>query len=140
MVRCPGGTEGRVAVDWLQDADRDAFSFRCHRLDGLAFPVNCIAHNTRFGSFATGGGDGHVSFWDGQARKRIAQLTRYPTSIASIDFSDDSSRIAVAVSYTFEEGEKDHPPDEVHIRDLDDTFIATKESKEQAMRTADFQT
>lgn len=125
-----GGTEGRVAVDWLDGSTRDPFSFRCHRLDGLAFPVNCISHNMRFGSFATGGGDGHVSFWDGEARKRIAQFARYPTSIASIDFNVDSTRLAVAVSYTFEEGEKDHPPDEVHIRTIEDSYIATKKSKE----------
>lgn len=120
-----GSTAGRVAVEWL-DGSSDSFSFKCHRLDGLAFPVNCIAHNSKYGSFATGGGDGHVSFWDGDARKRIAQYPRYPTSVSSIDFDNDSSHIAIAVSYTFEEGEKDHPPDEVLIRKLEDAHIVTK--------------
>lgn len=120
-----GSTEGRVAVEWFDD-EQPSFSFKCHRLEGMAFPVNCIAHPSKYSSFATGGGDGHVSFWDGEARKRIAQYTRYSTSVASIDFDSKSQRIAIAVSYTFEEGEKDHPPDEVHIRDLDDSHIATK--------------
>lgn len=124
-----GSTEGRVAVQWF-DSGRESFSFKCHRSDGLAFPVNCISHNHKYGSFATGGGDGHISFWDGEARKRIAQYPRYPTSIASLDFDATSQRIAFAVSYTFEEGEKDHPPDEVHIRVLDDSQIATKSSKD----------
>lgn len=126
-----GSTEGRVAVEWLQNDNKTSFSFRCHRVDGLVYPVNCISHNRSYGSFATGGGDGHVAFWDGDARKRIAQFSRYPTSIASIDFDNESSRIAIAVSYTFEEGEKDHPPDEVHIRALDHSHIATRKSKEQ---------
>lgn len=117
-----GSTEGRVAVEWLDDASR-AYSFKCHRLDGLAFPVNTISHNRKYGSFATGGGDGHVSLWDGVARKRIAQYTRCATSISSIDFASDSTLMAVAVSYTFEEGEKDHPPDSVHIRTVQDADI-----------------
>lgn len=123
-----GSTEGRVAVDWLEGKG-EPFSFKCHRMDGLAFPVNAIAHNAKYGSFATGGGDGHVSFWDGDAKKRIAQYPRYPTSVASLDFDCKSERIVVAVSYTFEEGEKDHPPDEVHIRKVDDAHIATRSAQ-----------
>lgn len=129
-----GGTEGRVAVEWLDESAKDSFSFRCHRVDGLAFPVNCVAHNNLYGSFATGGGDGHVSFWDGEARKRIAQYSRYPTSVASIAFDKSSTRLAIAVSYTFEEGEKDHPPDEVHVRRVDDAHIITKRGKEERLK------
>lgn len=124
-----GSTEGRVAVEWL-DGKAEPFSFKCHRADGLAFPVNAIAHNGKYGSFATGGGDGHVAFWDGEAKKRIAQYSRYQTSVASLGFDEGSQRIVVAVSYTFEEGEKDHPPDEVHIRKVDDGHIATKSAME----------
>lgn len=123
-----GSTGGRVAVEWL-DGKEEPFSFKCHRADGLSFPVNTIAHNGKYGSFATGGGDGHVSFWDGAAKKRIAQYPRYPTSVASIGFDGNSDRMVIAVSYTFEEGEKDHPPDEVHIVKVDDAHIATKQDK-----------
>lgn len=110
-----GSTEGKVALEWPLDPKR-AYSFRCHRVDGLSFPINCIAHNARFGSFATGGGDGHVAIWDAERKKRVVQYSRESTSIASLDFSADSNSIAVAVSYTFEEGEKDHPPDSICIR------------------------
>lgn len=119
-----GSTEGRVAVEWPAE-QRRAYSFRCHRLEGLSFPINCIGHNSRYGSFATGGGDGHVAIWDAERKKRIVQYSRQSTSIASLDFSSDSSRIAVAVSYTFEEGEKDHPPDSVYIRNVLDDEIKT---------------
>lgn len=117
-----GSTEGRVAAEWPDEPQR-GYSFRCHRQEGLAFPVNDIAHNKKYGSFATGGADGHVAFWDAEGRKRISQYAKQPTSIASVDFSPDSRRIAVAVSYTFEEGEKDHPPDAIHVRDVQDSEI-----------------
>lgn len=122
-----GSTEGRVAVEMLEGGGEGSFSFKCHRMDGLAFPVNCIRHNRKYGSFATAGGDGHVAFWDGAARKRIAQYERYPTSVSSVDFDAESKHIAIAVSYTFEEGEKDHPPDEVHIRGIEDAHVATNQ-------------
>lgn len=125
-----GGTDGRVAVDWLDNSGKDAFSYKCHRVDNLAFPVNCVAHNKRYGSFATGGGDGHVAIWDGEARKRITQFGRFSTSIASIDFDSQSELMGIAVSYTFEEGEKDHPSDEIIIRSIDDAQIATRRSKQ----------
>ena len=120
-----GSTEGRVAVEWPLEPGR-GYSFRCHRLDGLAFPINSIRHNNKYPStFATGGGDGHVSLWDAIGRKRIAQYMRQSTSIASIDFNTGSTRMVIAVSYTFEEGEKDHPADSVHIRPVFDSDISS---------------
>lgn len=40
-------------------------------------------------------------------KKRVSQLPAYPTSIASLDFSADGSLLAVASSYTHEEGDKE---------------------------------
>lgn len=127
-----GSTEGRVAVDKFEG--ESGFSFKCHRMDSMAFPVNCVVYDRKYGSFATGGGDGYVAFWDGDARKRIAQWGRWATGVSSIDFDAESERIAVAVSYTFEEGEKDCPPDEVHICKVDDSCIITKSAREEADR------
>ena len=59
------------------------------------------------GTFATGGCDGGVSLWDGQAKKKLAQLPRMPTSIASLAFNHDGSLLAIACSYTFEQGDKE---------------------------------
>lgn len=125
-----GSTEGRVAVDDFEGSG--GFSFKCHRMDGMAFPVNCVVYNRKYGSFATGGGDGYVAFWDGEAKKRIAQWGRWATSVSSIEFDGESDKIAIAVSYTFEEGEKDCPPDEVHICDVDDSCIMTRTAKKEA--------
>ncbi|PXF48124.1 Mitotic checkpoint protein bub3 [Gracilariopsis chorda] len=122
-----GSTEGRVAVEYIDDPAR-CYSFKCHRVDNLAYPVNCISHNPRYSSFTTGGADGQVSFWDGDAKKRISQFSRYPTSVASLDFDAEVRRIAVAVSYTFEEGEKDHPPDEVIVRAVNESHFVTRDA------------
>lgn len=60
----------------------------------------------RHGTFATGGCDGVVAIWDGENRRRITQFHNYPTSIASMDFNFDGSMLAIACSYTYEEGDK----------------------------------
>lgn len=125
-----GSTEGRVAVDEFEG--ESGFSFKCHRMDEMAFPVNCVVYDRKYGSFATGGGDGYVAFWDGEARKRIAQWGRWATSVSSIEFDAESERIAIAVSYTFEEGEKDCPPDEVHICKVEESCIMTRRAREEA--------
>ncbi|CAG8770725.1 2389_t:CDS:2, partial [Racocetra fulgida] len=62
--------------------------------------------------------DGVVNIWDGFNKKRLRQYPQYPTSIASLDFNKDGQYLAIASSYTFEEGEKDHPPDSVFIRHI----------------------
>jgi cell cycle arrest protein BUB3 len=123
-----GTTDGRVAVESL-DAVVRQFAFKCHRMDGQAYPVNCIVHSTKYGSFATGGGDGLVTVWDGVARKKIHQYNRELTSIASIDFSPENNALmAVAISYTFEAGQRDHPRDRVVIKAVADTDIRTRDA------------
>lgn len=123
-----GTTDGRVAVESLDAGAAQSFAFKCHRADGRAYPVNAIAHNSRYGSFVTGGGDGGTSVWDGVAKKRIYQYPVEETSIASIAFSPDDSRMAVAVSYTFEDGERDTAPDAVLIRPVLDAEIRTRDA------------
>lgn len=89
---------------------------QCHRVQERVYPVNCVAFHPIHGTFATGGADGSVYTWDGENKKRVAQYTGYPTSIAAMDFNYDGSLLAIAASYTFEEGEKSHVPDEVYLR------------------------
>lgn len=60
-----------------------------------------------YGTFATGGCDGMVNIWDGANKKRLCQFHRYPTSISSMDFNHDGTLLAIASSYTYEEGEKE---------------------------------
>jgi cell cycle arrest protein BUB3 len=142
-----GSVEGRVAVEYFDDekmiegADvRKRYAFRCHRRTTCVseggdedletvYPVNAIAFAPR-GTFATGGCDGCVNVWDGANRKRLTQFEPYPTSIAALSFSSDGSLLAVASSYTFEEGDFDakqkQPEDAVYVREVDPKDIAPK--------------
>lgn len=124
-----GCTDGRVAVESIDSASAKSFAFKCHRADGRAYPVNAVVHSQTHGTFATGGGDGHVCTWDGVARKRIFQYPRAATSIASIDLAPDESHMAVAVSYTFEEGQRDHPRDTVLLRPVAPSEIQPKRTE-----------
>ena len=94
-----GGTEGRVAVHYFHDPPdpKDGkvyvptrasstnhskkFAFRCHRRanadhpdvprnETQLYPVNGIVFNSQ-GTFATGGGDGSISFWCKASRTRL---------------------------------------------------------------------
>lgn len=45
-----------------------------------------------------------VNIWDGNNKKRLWQSGAYPTGIASLAFNHDGTRLAIAASYTFEQG------------------------------------
>lgn len=120
-----GSVEGRVAIEYYdasEESQRRKYAFKCHRsaIGGVdtGFPVNSIAYHPVFGTFATGGSDGHVYVWDGEQKKRICQFRGYPTSVAALDFSPTGDRMAIAASYTWENGDKEHPADAILVRRL----------------------
>merc|ERR550525_1366320 len=78
--------------------------------------------STATSMFATGGSDGLVNIWDGQNKKRLCQFHKYPTSIASLSFSNDGSVLAIASSYMHEqENPPDNmPEDAIYIRHVSD--------------------
>ena len=97
QTRCvalsPGGDsyvlssiDGRVSVEWVDpspEAQKKKYAFKCHREKGdgpdgqdTIYPVNAIAFNPKFGTFASGGCDGKVNIWDGANKKRLCQLHR----------------------------------------------------------------
>ena len=53
-------------------------------------------------------------------------LPKFATSIAALAFNHDGSQLAIAASYTFEEGERDHPLDAIYIRRCPDSEIKPK--------------
>lgn len=83
---------------------------------------------------------------DGENKKRLSQLSKYPTSIASLSFNTTGDLLAVASSYTFEEGEKEcvvskemhapflplaccsHPADSVFIHRVSESEVRPKTS------------
>lgn len=121
-----GSIEGRVAIEYFDmspESQTKKYAFKCHRKGDLAYPVNTIAFHPVYGTFATGGCDGFINMWDGENKKRLCQLHPYPTSIASCAFSHDGSILAIASSYTFEEGDKPHPEDNVYLRHVQDADV-----------------
>jgi cell cycle arrest protein BUB3 len=121
--------EGRVGVDYFDDTQSAAakYAFKCHRRTEagreVVFPVNALAFHPLRGTFATGGCDGVVMTWDGAAKKRLAVLGSYPTSIAALAFSRDGTHLAVASSYTFESGDTPHPPDAIFLRSVQEAEV-----------------
>lgn len=107
--------EGRVAVEYFHagENERSRYAFKCHRTkasDGSeqVHPVNAVAFHPVYGTFATGGSDGSVCTWDGEAKKRLARLNQgnlFESSVSTLGFSCDGSMLAVGVSYTFERGD-----------------------------------
>mmetsp|Transcript_5221 Transcript_5221/g.7649 ORF Transcript_5221/g.7649 Transcript_5221/m.7649 type:complete len:348 (-) Transcript_5221:439-1482(-) len=134
MAICIGSIEGRVAIEYVDEAfsaaqNRKKYAFKCHRSASgdVIYPVNCIAfHPAYTTSFCTGGCDGGVVIWDAANKKRLSSLSKFPTSIAALAFNFDGTELAVASSYTFEEGERDHPRDEIFVRDILDSECRPK--------------
>jgi cell cycle arrest protein BUB3 len=56
--------------------------------------------------------------WDGLNKKKLATLPPFPTSISALAFSPDGTELAMASSYTFEDGERAHPHDEIYVRKI----------------------
>jgi len=146
-IRCfPDGTgyaltsiEGRVAMEYFDPSpefQQRKYAFKCHRItvNGIdtVYPVNAIAFHQRFGTFATGGCDGMVNVWDGQNKKRLFQYRKYPTSIGALAFSQDGTTLAIASSYTFEEGERDHAEDQIFIRAVNEPEVMPKNLQNKA--------
>ncbi|CAH3024571.1 unnamed protein product [Porites evermanni] len=125
--------EGRVAVEYFDpspEVQKKKYAFKCHRIkeEGMEniYPVNAISFHNVHNTFATGGSDGFVNIWDGFNKKRLCQFHRYPTSIASLSFSNDGSLLAIASSYMYEEDEKEHPEDAIYIRRVSDAETKPK--------------
>ena len=82
-----------------------------------------------YGTFATGGCDGMVNVWDGANKKRICQYPAYPTSIAALNFSANGEKLAVAASYTWEQGEIES--DETTARSTQHAARSTQAQRKQ---------
>ncbi|KAG6789724.1 hypothetical protein POTOM_005848 [Populus tomentosa] len=140
-VRCyPNGTgyalssvEGRVAMEFFDPSEASQakkYAFKCHRKSeagrDIVYPVNAIAFHPVYGTFATGGCDGFVNVWDGNNKKRLYQYSKYPSSVAALSFSRDGRLLAVASSYTYEEGDKPHEPDAIFVRSVNEIEVKPK--------------
>ncbi len=111
------------------------YAFKCHRVDNVVYPVNAIAFHPTHGTFATGGCDGSVVTWDGLHKKKLVVMPKFPSSIAAMAFSGDGSELAIASSYTFEDGDRGDDADgiggkdEIYVKKVLDAEVRPKASK-----------
>lgn len=128
-----GSVEGRVAIEYMEELGLPAagkkYAFKCHRSGDIVYPVNAIEFHPKFGTFATGGCDGGVVMWDGLHKKKLTSLPKFPTSISALAFNHDGTELAIASSYTFEDGEREHPRDEIYVREMLEAECKPKTSK-----------
>lgn len=123
--------EGRVAMEYFDSSasvQAKKYAFKCHRAQDergvdTVYPVNALAFHPHYGTFATGGCDGKVIMWDGENKKRLQAPWSYPTSVAALAFSPTGAMLAVASSYTFEEGDREAPPTQIYCRAVSDTEV-----------------
>jgi cell cycle arrest protein BUB3 len=59
-------------------------------------------------------------------KKKLTTIPSFPTSISSMAFNDAGTEIAIASSYTFEEGDRAHPQDEIFVRKILDSECQPK--------------
>lgn len=147
QTRCitchPSGTgyvlssiEGRVSVEYFDpspDMQAHKYAFKCHRQkdnntgDTLVYPVNTVIYHPIYHTFATGGSDGQINIWDAQNKKRICQYSPYYTSISSMSYNVYGDTMAVAVSYTYDNGQLDNMPnDNIFIRNVNEVEVKPK--------------
>lgn len=50
--------------------------------------------------------DGTVSIWDHKVKKRLRQYPKYRTAIPSVAFNCDGTKLAIGVSYSWDNGEE----------------------------------
>ncbi|CAA0839891.1 Mitotic checkpoint protein BUB3.3 [Striga hermonthica] len=105
-----GSIDGRVALEYFGDSssEKDGYAFKCHpkSTDGRyhLVAVNDIAFNPVLcGVLITGDNEGHAIMWDVQSRRRLTELPRHPSSVASLAYNHDGQLLAVASSYTYQE-------------------------------------
>lgn len=88
----------------------------------------CTNSTRRYNTFASAGSDGTVSVWDHKVKKRLRQYPKFPTgmffvllfthfltplltfaqyitAVSAVAFNCDGTKLGIASSYTWDEGE-----------------------------------
>ncbi|RXW14582.1 hypothetical protein EST38_g11273 [Candolleomyces aberdarensis] len=112
-IRKMASVEGRIAVEYFNprpDVQEKKYAFKCHRqtigeVDHVC-PVNALAFHPVYNTFASAGSDGTVSIWDHKVKKHLRQYPKFPNPVSAIAFNCDGTKLAVAASYMWDEGEE----------------------------------
>jgi len=106
-----GSIEGRVGIHYLQKVpNKDSFAFKCHRQNNDVYAVNAISFHSNYGTFATVGGDGVISFWDKDNKQRLKGFPAINRSISCANFNKQGNMFAYASSYDWSKGSSFYSP------------------------------
>lgn len=95
-----GSIDGRVGLQWIDAKNEHLnFNFKCHRDGQNAYAVNTIAFHPVYGTFATGGADGSIIFWDKDSKQKLDATGPLGAPISSTAFSGNGRLFAYSTSY-----------------------------------------
>mmetsp|Transcript_3188 Transcript_3188/g.3620 ORF Transcript_3188/g.3620 Transcript_3188/m.3620 type:complete len:360 (+) Transcript_3188:29-1108(+) len=131
-----GSIEGRVGIQYVNKVpNKDHFAFKCHRQESNVYSVNCIAFNTKFGTFATVGSDGVVTFWDKDNKQRLKAFPAIEQTIPCAAFNAQGNLFAYASSYNWSKGSSFYSPgstpNEIYVHYTPDEEIKQKALKKK---------
>lgn len=113
-----GSIEGRCAIQYIEDKDKDSnFSFKCHRdqvtnpsNSSNVFAVNDISFHPQHGTFSTAGADGSFHFWDKDSKHRLKGFPTIGFPISCTTFNRTGGIFAYAVCYDWSKGHAGNTP------------------------------
>ena len=106
-----GSIEGRVGIQYVHKVQgKDHFAFKCHRDGSNVYSVNDIAFQNQFGTFATVGSDGVVTFWDKDNKQRLKAFNAIQQPIPCAAFNSQGNLFAYASSYDWSKGSAFYSP------------------------------
>jgi mRNA export factor len=133
-----GSIEGRVGITYLSKVSgKESFAFKCHRDGSNVFQVNSIAFQNQYGTFATVGSDGIVSFWDKDNKQRLKGFEAINDTIPCAAFSGGGNMFAYASSYDWSKGYEYYPPNaqnDIYIHYVADEEIRPKSKSSKGVR------
>ena len=131
-----GSLEGRVGIQYVQKVgNKDHFAFKCHRSGSDVYSVNDIAFQNTYGTFATVGSDGVVTFWDKDNKQRLKAFGAIGQTIPCAAFNAQGNMFAYASSYDWSKGSQFYTPNvtqnEIYVHYTPDDEIKPKAGKKK---------
>mmetsp|Transcript_16658 Transcript_16658/g.31556 ORF Transcript_16658/g.31556 Transcript_16658/m.31556 type:complete len:345 (-) Transcript_16658:181-1215(-) len=127
-----GSIEGRVGIQYNNKAqEKNNFAFKCHRQDSNVFAVNAIAFHP-YGTFATVGADGVVTFWDKDNKQKLKGFSPKGKPISCANFNAQGNLFAYAASYDWSKGSSFYAPgtpNEIYIHFTPEDEIKPKKKR-----------
>lgn len=126
-----GSIEGRVGIHYVRNvAGKDSFAFKCHRQENNVYSVNGCAFNNQFGTFATYGSDGVVTFWDKDNKQRLKAFPALGRTISCASFNQQGNLFAYASSYDWSMGSMQvQPGNEIFVHIVQEQEVKPKAKK-----------